>query len=164
VKKTAGLVSLGLALLIYCPAWADQMDFADKGVNSSPSFVGLLAKLILALVLIVGLIYASMYVLKKFSYTGKQRLRSDIQILQREYIAPKKGIYVVKVQSKTLVLGVTDNNINLLTELSEAPNRKDESANCCPDLSFKNKTVFGLMQKMKGRFDSLWQKRERDEV
>jgi flagellar biosynthetic protein FliO len=161
------LVMLGIPLCLSIPvwAWADPMDFINKGTSSGPNFAGLLIKLVLSLVLIVGLIYVSMYFLKRLSFTTKKRLGgSDIEVLQRTYIAPKKGIYIVRVQSKILVLGITDNNINLLTELPELTDEKGNPQNPFSNPGNKNKSFSELMQEMKNKFDSLWQKRGKNAV
>ena len=165
MKRVWYVLCLALTLFVANSAWADQMDFLNQGTNSSPSFISLLAKLILAMVLIVGLIYLSMYLLKKFSYSAKKKIGgSDIEVLQRGYIAPKKGIYLVKVQSKVLVLGVTDTNVNYLTELPEIVEEEEKSKKPYPDPAERSKKFSELMQEMKGKFDSLWHKREKDAV
>ncbi|MCJ7507512.1 MAG: flagellar biosynthetic protein FliO [candidate division Zixibacteria bacterium] len=165
MRKTLIAITIPLSILMSNGVWADQIDFMNKGANSGPNFASLLVRLVLALVLIVGLIYASMYALKRFSYTGKKKLAgSNIEILQRSYLAPKKGIYIVKVQSKILVLGVTDNNINLLTELPELADEKGNPQNPFSNPGDKSKNFSDLMQEMKGKFNSLWQKRGKDAV
>jgi len=166
-RKTVLIVifSIIFGLLSIYPVWADQMDFMNKGTSSGPSFISLLARLVFALVLIVGLIYASTYVLKRFSYTSKKRLGgSDIEVLQTGYIAPKKAIYMVKVQSKILVLGVTDSNINLLTELPELLDEKSSPKNPYSNPGDKNKSFSEMMQEMKNRFGSLWHRKGSDAV
>ncbi len=165
MRRLSTITWAALSLLMTDLAWADMGQFLDKGAHPSPSLFGLLARLVLSLTLIVGLIYASIYLLKRFSSGAKRKsARREIEVLERTFIAPKRLIYLVKVRSKTLVLGVTDSNISLLTELSEMPNQKDNSANSCFDPSVKNKTFSGLMQEMKVRFDSLWHKKGKDEV
>ena len=42
-----------------------------------------------------------------------------ISVLHKTHIAPKKAIYVIKVGAKAMVVGVTDSQINHLSNLSE---------------------------------------------
>jgi len=45
--------------------------------------------------------------------------RQPIEIVSKHHLGPKKSICVVKISGKTLVLGVTEEQINLITRLDE---------------------------------------------
>lgn len=124
--------------------------FSAQGNAIPASDTGsMVLRLFLSLVLIVGLIYLSLYLLKKSSLGFKKKSSGElIQILERCYLSPKKGIFVVKIGSKVLALGVSDTQINLLTELSSNP----ETA---PDLKEKpnpeQKSSASFFQKLKDK-------------
>jgi flagellar biogenesis protein FliO len=44
-------------------------------------------------------------------------VESHIQVLDRTYLAPKKAVYVLKIGSRSLAVGVTENQITPLAEL-----------------------------------------------
>ena len=48
-----------------------------------------------------------------------------VQVLSTSFLAPKKNIALVEVAGEILVLGVSDQNISLLTSIRE-PRRIDE--------------------------------------
>jgi flagellar biosynthetic protein FliO len=87
-----------------------------------PGLVGLTLKLLFSLVLIIFLIWLSIYLIKKTSMAKGLGLQFGgsglIEVLERGYIAPKKAVYIVKVGGKVLALGVTDTSITTLAEFS----------------------------------------------
>ncbi|MBI4531941.1 MAG: flagellar biosynthetic protein FliO [Candidatus Latescibacteria bacterium] len=87
-----------------------------------PGLVGLTLKLLVSLVLIIFLIWLSVYLIKKTSMAKGLGLQFGgsglIEVLERSYIAPKKAIYIIKVGGKVLALGVTDTSITTLAEFS----------------------------------------------
>jgi flagellar biosynthetic protein FliO len=70
------------------------------------------------LILAVAVIAGIMFLIKKIS---TQRMESktsvNLKVISKITLQPKNHLFVVKVADKTLVLGVTDNTINILTEL-----------------------------------------------
>jgi len=74
---------------------------------------------ILPLILVLGLLYAALLFVRKSGFQlGKNQKRlSQIKVITTQAIMHKKFISVVKVQDSYLVLGISDNSINLLKEL-----------------------------------------------
>lgn len=70
------------------------------------------------LLLILGALYMGLWALKRF---GKLRAmgslgRHGLAVEGQFHLGPKKSLVVVRFLNKRLLLGVTDHNINLLTE------------------------------------------------
>lgn len=86
-----------------------------------PGLGNMAFKVIGSVLLLIGVLYAGMYAMRMLSgRTGKGGFNSDtISVLHKTHIAPKKAIYVVKVGGKGMVVGVTDTQINHLSDLSE---------------------------------------------
>lgn len=78
-------------------------------------------KALIPLLLIVGLLYGVLFLIKKYgiSFKGKKNGSVNINVLSSQMIMPKKYISVVKVEEKLLVLGVSENSITLLKELDK---------------------------------------------
>ena len=77
-------------------------------------------RMLLFLCLIIGLIYISLYLLKKYVYrTVSDKSDGIFQILESTSIAPKKSLVLVKVLNRLLVLGISESQINTLTEFEE---------------------------------------------
>ena len=124
---------------------AETEKIPDAGTGS------LIIRLFLSLVLIIGLIYLSLFLLKKSSLGLKKNRAGDlIQVLERCYISPKKGIFIVKIGSKLLALGVTENQISLLSELDSNP----ESNTDLKDKVVSEKEIRAtFLQKIKGKLN-----------
>jgi flagellar protein FliO/FliZ len=73
----------------------------------------------LPLLFIVGLLYAAMLFLKKYSFRAKGRDSGilNIRVISNKMIMPKKFISVVKIENKLLVLGISENSMALLKEI-----------------------------------------------
>jgi flagellar protein FliO/FliZ len=62
--------------------------------------------------------------LKKFGQPGDST-KASIQVIATHALGPKKSISVVRVAGRTLVLGVTDDTINLISELADSSSAED---------------------------------------
>jgi flagellar protein FliO/FliZ len=73
------------------------------------------------LIIVVALLYGVLVFVRKYGYNlrGKEYTAIDIKVVSTKMIMPKKYVSVIKVDDKLLVVGVTDNSINLLKELED---------------------------------------------
>ncbi len=98
--------------------------------TNDESLVGPLVKLLLALVVVVGGIYGFLIVLRrmmgsKFSANRGNRL---LETIETTYIAQKKSVSLIRYGDKAVLVGVADNSISVLAELS-----KDETSKIISD-------------------------------
>lgn len=74
-----------------------------------------------ALILVIACIYGGLFLLKKSM--GKKysnnRTNSNLEIIETTHIAPKKTLTLVRVADKAVLVGTTENNMSVLTELDE---------------------------------------------
>jgi flagellar biosynthetic protein FliO len=79
---------------------------------------GLVVRTGLSLVAVILLIWGAVQILKKLSPGGTSSAPgSHIRVLDRAHIAPKKSIFVVQVGGKAIAVGMTDQQMTLLTDL-----------------------------------------------
>ncbi len=82
----------------------------------------LFARLIVALALILGLMAAGARLLRKrgIDLSGMNRMgaarRQTVEVLARRVVAKNASVAVVRAGGRTLVLGVTNERVNLLAE------------------------------------------------
>lgn len=70
------------------------------------------------LIVAVGVIAGIMVLIKKLSMKRMEgRAALNLNVISKITLQPKNHLFVVKAADKLLVLGVTENNINILTEL-----------------------------------------------
>ena len=78
-----------------------------------------LGKMAGALVIVIVCIYVAVFLLKRFA-GGKYRGQGKgnlLEIIESTYVAPKKTISLVRVADKAVLLGITEGNLSVLTEL-----------------------------------------------
>jgi flagellar protein FliO/FliZ len=71
----------------------------------------------LSLMVIVIIIYLAVFALRKFSGNSMGGKKGKtVQIIEQTYLAPKKSVFLLKLADRAVLVGVTDTNINMLTE------------------------------------------------
>ena len=81
-------------------------------------------KVFFPLVLIVGLLYTILHFVKKSGFSirsnnSKIYKNLNVKVISNQMIMPKKFISIVKIKDKFLVLGVSENSINMLKEFDD---------------------------------------------
>ena len=87
-------------------------------IDYSPGIVGILFKLILSMVIIVGLIYLSIFMLKKISNRTIPSGDGLVKVIGKSYLTPKQSLFIVKLGLSYAILGVSENSVNLIKDLS----------------------------------------------
>jgi len=131
LRQRKNLFGLG-AIVVCClvlSVWSHgtaegTKDAAPSGPAPSepmPSLGGAALKIVSSVVLVIGVLYAGVYLTRALSRkAGAGSLKPDaISVLHKRHIAPKKAIYVVTIGSRAMVLGVTDSQISHLADLSQ---------------------------------------------
>jgi flagellar protein FliO/FliZ len=68
---------------------------------------------------ILGLLAFGLYMLrKKWSKTNLKNPHTHIKVLTQHYLGPKKSLAIISVAGESILIGVTENNINLIKQLS----------------------------------------------
>ncbi len=110
------------------------------------SAVPSLFKIISALVIVIVCIYAGVYLLKRMlgkKYSGN-RQHNLLEVIETTYVAPKKSVTLLRVAEKAVLVGMSENQITVLTEL-DAEQTREVLASIKPDPDPEN---FGSMLKM----------------
>lgn len=82
-----------------------------------PTYEALFLKMLLAMIFIVAMaVLILKYVVPRISSFQKNKGDSEIQVLDRHGLEPRKGIYLVKIKNKVLAIGVADHNMTKLSE------------------------------------------------
>ncbi len=68
-------------------------------------------------VLIIGTVFILKWMF--MNKGGKTYQSSPVKVVNSTFISPKKSVHIIKIAGRVLVVGATDNQINLLTELQE---------------------------------------------
>lgn len=94
-----------------------NLDTTEPEVFEMPSMFGLFFRLTFSLLFIVGLAFITMKILRKNMKVLSSGV--NIRVLDQYSFSMNKGVYITQIAGKTYVLGVTDNNISLITEITD---------------------------------------------
>jgi flagellar protein FliO/FliZ len=96
-------------------ATPNQATFGDSG---SPLWA--IVKLLSALAIVIAALYGGLYLLKRMMTTRRMTStrQAALEVIESAYVGPKKTVSLVRVGNKAVLVGVTDQQISLLTELS----------------------------------------------
>ena len=97
---------------------AENTESESTAEYKAPSTTGFIVKTVVVLLLVVAAIYGIMLFFKKKNNTAK----SDDDFLRRVsslQLSPGRSIEIVSLIDKAYILGVTDSNINLISEIED---------------------------------------------
>jgi flagellar protein FliO/FliZ len=88
---------------------------------SSWEFILSILKMLSALALVLGLMVVAMFFLRKFMSKTGGGVESDelVKIVSTRYLGPKSSIVILDVLGRVVVVGVTNQQISLLTEIDD---------------------------------------------
>ena len=96
---------------------ANTLGAAAPAAQNDFGLSGVAIQMALALLLLLGVIFVAYLLLKKFGPRMGLPARSEsLKIVGQLAIGPKRSVVLVRFLNRVLVLGVTEHNINLLTE------------------------------------------------
>jgi flagellar biosynthetic protein FliO len=114
-------ILVGIAFLMTTPVMATGIDSTAVVVDVAtlPDVSSMVTRMVLSLGVVLLLIWGAVHVLQRISGRSVKpgSVASHIQVLDRTYLAPKKAVYVLKIGSRSLAVGVTENQITPLAEL-----------------------------------------------
>ena len=96
----------------------DNAENESTSEYKAPSTTGFIVKTVVVLILVVAAIYGIMLFFKKKNNVSK----SDDDFLRRVsslQLSPGRSIEIVSLIDKAYILGVTDSNINLISEIED---------------------------------------------
>ncbi len=144
VAVILAIAVIGLLMLGNNPASAVRLNSGSttdtllaQSPEATPEFVGTampsMLRMISALVIVIACIYGGLWLLKRSMNRGLARGGGRIlEVLETTAVAPKKTISLVRVADKAVLVGVTDNGITMLTELSPEKTAEITAAQAAP--------------------------------
>lgn len=94
------------------------MILLQTAISSETSLAPLFFKMMAACIIVIVLaLVAIKYLMPRITGMGKNR-NSDIEVLDYQALGPKRMIYIVQIQDKKVALGVTDQSVTKICDLS----------------------------------------------
>ncbi len=91
-----------------------QLEHNKKDIQDGSSLFRILFSFSVFGVLLTG----AFYFFKNKVKTGQDIKKTQIRVLTQHYLGPKKSLAIIRVAGESILIGVTDNNINLIKSLS----------------------------------------------
>lgn len=102
--------------------FADTTSYVPKESNFITAFFNIFA----ALCLVLGIMLLFMLLIKKYGgqnflrkFVNKEDASCSLKIISKVSLGYKKFLYIIKLNDSFMLLGVTDNNINLITKFKD---------------------------------------------
>jgi len=99
---------------------------AENGENNEQQATdvnmgAMLFRTLLSLVIVFGILYLVVFGLKKMMGQKRSGRNSAIalNVIGSTFLGPKKAVYLVQVADRVLILGVTDSQVSMLSEISD---------------------------------------------
>jgi flagellar biosynthetic protein FliO len=122
--------------------------------DTGPSLLWMLVQTIFMLAFICAMAYIVIRLLKRFG--GVATSSNLIEIIDRVALDQRKGLYVIKVTGRYLLIGTSENGVQLLGELdAEAVESKVQIPEPQPDILNSARAMFT------DRFEELLKKRDK---
>jgi len=115
-------------------------------IETSSTEIGL--RLLASIALVIGLIYISIWGLKKLAThkAGGHSSATNITVIDNSYLGPKKGLHIVKAGRKYILVASSENAIFFLCELDHEDFKNFDGAVVPQNTSGRFK---GMLEKLK---------------
>jgi flagellar biogenesis protein FliO len=120
---------------------SDSANFSNYSKRTDSYSGGILKTVIITVLFIIFIVIGMMIFKKKFS-SGKT-FGMDLDILGKKYFGQKQFLLMVRVENRKLLLGITDDSINLIKDFGEIddderiqgnPEPKEQESNPFPKI------------------------------
>lgn len=119
------VLCLGILLVLWVTSQSSQPSTGPDVLGAQPSgAMGstttsfLVLRIALALVLVLGLILGTKYMLRASGWSKGAQALGHLQVLDRCWLGPRKALYTVRIGERHVVVGVTEANIQPVVELA----------------------------------------------
>lgn len=73
------------------------------------------------LLIVLGLLIGVLFIMKRFSFFQREsKGELPIRVLSTRHLSPKERIEVIEISGEKIVVGISPNNITLLTKLKDS--------------------------------------------
>lgn len=120
---SAALAAVGATPVPDSPSPSPLATTLTEFGTSSVDFTWLFVKMVLAMVIVIALAVVTIrYVIPKLAMVRTRGGEAGMRILDRMPLDARKAVYIIEVEERRLLIGVSENHVGLLAELS----RKEE--------------------------------------
>ena len=122
------MVILALGLILSVGAFADQPPAATQSESEIPlnlevtkkpsSSEGLAGRIFYSMAILAILGGGMFYFVRRYSIPKTSKSQTQIKVISQHYFGPKKSVALIRIAGESMLIGITDANINLVKSLS----------------------------------------------
>ncbi len=112
-----GLVFLGVLGAAALAATPDTSAASNPNISTPFETAGMALGVFLKLALVIALIYASLYLLRRWKGILPGAPVRQLAVMETLRLSPRQSLHLVKVSDRLVLIGATDQNLSLLTEV-----------------------------------------------
>jgi flagellar biosynthetic protein FliO len=112
-----GIVTVASAILII-GVWFTSFGYETRNAADLTNSTGWMVSVFLKLLIVLVLIYGLAIVLKRWMATSASIQQKKMRIVESLPLNPKRSLHIVKVGEKTFLIGSTDQQVNLIHDLT----------------------------------------------
>ena len=99
---------------------AGYLPYSEPAPLGPGGLFGAIVRTIFSLALVLGLLYATLWVIKRFSGgVAGPTAAGSVHVVGRIYLSPKVVVYFLKLSDELLVIGTNAGSISLLTSITD---------------------------------------------
>ncbi|MFH1147793.1 MAG: flagellar biosynthetic protein FliO [Pseudomonadota bacterium] len=119
MKKQDRMFFTFLCVFAVSSLWSHQALAASAvAAGETPSLALALVKMIFALIMVIGLLLLALHGIRRFRLLQERTGSGDIiKVIATRGLAPRKFVSVLEVGGETIVIGMSETGISLLTKI-----------------------------------------------
>jgi flagellar biosynthetic protein FliO len=131
--RWAQILSLIGLMVLLTAGWLVAGGGSDTQANATDPFNDpalLVASVFLKLIVVVLVMIAAFWVLRRVQGGGWKATNRQVQVLETTHLTPRRTLHLIQIGERKLLIGATDQSISLITEIDELPSEHvDPNAN-----------------------------------
>ncbi len=141
---------------------AGYLPYSDPVPLGSGGFFGAIIRAIFSLAIVIGLLYAVLWTIRKFTGGSAGPFSEGaVRLVGRVYLSPKVVIYFLRLADELLIIGTNTGNITLLTTIKDE-NQIVQIENAVKSVytSGSGRTFSGFFDKSMSKFQKTLEKED----
>lgn len=114
------VIIIAVCVLLIVGIWVSSFTYTEKSSSELVDSTGWMISVFLKLLLVIMLIIGAAIVAKRWMSGAVQGKTRQMQVIETLPLNPKRALHIIKVGNQTLLIGATDQNITLISELDLA--------------------------------------------
>lgn len=87
--------------------------------EKAPAAKSTSSQILMSVIVVLSLVGASIVLIKKYAYKNRpSKNQPKIKVLTQHHLGPKKSLAIIHVAGESILIGITDHNVNLIKSLA----------------------------------------------